>query len=437
VHSIGLLILAGVLVGVIFAPRRWAALCMLAAVFYLTQGQSFNVAGVNMFAFRFVELAAFVRVLAKKEWSWSRVGGIDKALLFLFLFLPVAYLSHSPEEYAFAIGQSVDAITCYFAFRGLLQNFYDVRWLLTALVWLLAPYAVLMISESVTQKNVFELMGGLKLDVEKWTRGGRLRCQGAFRHGSLMGSVAASFIPLYVGMAFSPEVRRRAVVGVLSCVAMVWASNSGGPLNCLAVGAVGWGLWSFRRSMHLVRRLIVLAIMLAALGMKAPIWYLPARAASLSGGDGWHRSYLIEMAFKNVEVWWVRGCDIAETREWLPYALGTTGGADITNQYLKYGVQGGAVTMICFIAMLVLAFMKVGRDLAATRERALVAGGRHDEAFLWGFGVVLVVHAVNWIGISYFDQSYAVWYCQLACVAGGAVGISVPVAVDDELPSVS
>jgi hypothetical protein len=36
---------------------------------------------------------------------------------------------------------------------------------------------------------------------------------------------------------------------------------------------------------------------------------------------------------------------------------------------------------------------------------------------MWGFGVVVAVHAVNWIGISYFDQSYALWYFQLACVA--------------------
>ncbi len=415
-HSVGILILIGVLGGVLFAPPRWAALCMLAAVFYLTQGQSFSVAGVNMFAFRFVELAGFLRVLSKKEWAWSRLGSIDKALLFLFLFLPIPYLSHSPEEYAFAIGQSVDAITCYFAFRGLIAGEEDVVWLLKAMVGILAVYSVLIVIQSITLRNPFEFLGG-QVASAKVMREGRLRCAGSFRHPSIMGSMAASFVSLYIGMAFRAENRRIAIVGIVACLAMVFASNSGGPFNCLATGAVGWGMWRIQKSMRVVRRTMVVGVVLVALFMKAPIWYLPSKVAGLSGGDGWHRSRLMEMAFKNMDVWCLRGCHITETRDWIPYVLGATGGADITNQYLKYGIQGGCVAMSGLIVMLVVVFKMIGKRLSAIRELDATRYGRSSKALMWGFGVVVAVHAVNWIGISYFDQSYALWYFQLACVA--------------------
>ena len=36
---------------------------------------------------------------------------------------------------------------------------------------------------------------------------------------------------------------------------------------------------------------------------------------------------------------------------------------------------------------------------------------------LWGLGVVLALHIMNWLGITYFDQTYLLWFMQLAMVS--------------------
>ena len=64
-------ILVVLLVVVCFAPRRWALLAMMAGVFFLTQGHSVDVAGLNLYPIRFLSTAAFSRVLVRRELAWS------------------------------------------------------------------------------------------------------------------------------------------------------------------------------------------------------------------------------------------------------------------------------------------------------------------------------------------------------------------------------
>ncbi len=35
------------------------------------------------------------------------------------------------------------------------------------------------------------------------------------------------------------------------------------------------------------------------------------------------------------------------------------------------------------------------------------------EFLLWGLGVMLLGHIANWIGITYFDQFYLIWFINL------------------------
>jgi hypothetical protein len=150
-----------------------------------------------------------------------------------------------------------------------------------------------------------------------------------------------------------------------------------------------------------------------ALVMKAPIWYLPAKASALSGGDGWHRSYLMDVAFKNADKWWVAGMSIHDTAGWFPYDLESTGGADITNQFLAFALTGGMISMILFIALLVLAFRQLGRAIRAVSESHTPSSKEH---LLWGLAVMLGAHVFNWFGITYFDQTYLIWFLQLAAI---------------------
>lgn len=413
-NAIGTSILVILILVVLSAPRRGALLAVMIGVLYLTQGQGLQILGLNLYAVRFIELAGFIRVMARREFTFSKLNGIDRTFLLLFAYTLIVFLLRSKEGQAYQIGLAVDALLCYLTFRGLLKDLEDLKWFLHALVILLVPYVGLLMVESLTRQNPFTAIGGVAETVS-FVRGDRYRCFGSFRHPSLLGTLGASFIPLYIGLALERAGRKLAFLGIVLCLLIVWASNSGGPASSTAVAVVGWLFWRMRARMRLVRRGLVWGIVVLALVMKAPIWYLPARVSSFSGGDGWHRSHLMDMAFQNLGKWGFAGMPLSETGDWFAYTL-STGSADMTNQYLAFGMAAGLGAIALFIVLFVMAFRSLGRALAVVRS--VDERPTETEFLLWGLGVMLLVHSVNFLGITYFDQTYAIWYLQLAAISG-------------------
>lgn len=412
-NVVGLAILLPVLAMVLFAPKRWALIGVMGGVLYLTQGQQLNIGGVNVYATRFVELAAFVRVvIMRREFSLSQLNELDWLLLAVYAYTTIIVMIRATGGTAYEIGETVDAFLAFCAFRGLVADISDFRWFLRSFLILLVPYAALVFLESRTHHNVFSTMGGVELG--DWMRDGKLRCQTSFRHPSLLGTLGASFLPLYIAVGHAKSARKIAIAGAIACLVIVWGSNSGGPANCTAVGILGWMMWRIRTKMKWVRRAIVLGLITVGLSMKAPIWYLPERASNITGGDGWHRSYLMDVSFRNLDKWWLKGMSIDETRGWFPYNLRSTGSADITNLFIEFGLSGGLVAMSLFIGLLVRSYSRLGRAMIVLRSSG---DPERIEPYLWGLGVVLTAHTFNWLGITYFDQTYMIWYLQLAAIS--------------------
>ncbi len=411
-NFIGASILAVVLAVVCFASRRWAVIGFMGGVLYLTQGQQVDFFGVSVYAIRFVELGAFIRVMLRREFAFSNLTRIDKLLLLLYAYTTVIFLLRSTVGQVNQIGATIDAYLCYFSFRGLVGGVESFRWFLRNLLLLLVPYAALILYESIFQQNLFQYLGVLVS--EEWLRGGRPRCQGSFRIASLLGCVFASFLPLYIGLWFSKIERKTAILGIVLCLLIVWASNSGGPASAVAVVMVGWAFWKLRTKMKLVRRGMVAGLVVLAVFMNAPVWYIIAKVSSVTGGAGWHRARLLDMAFQHLDLWWLWGMPIKDTADWFPYVLSITGGADITNQFLAFGISAGLLALLLFCAMLIQAYQKIGQALTSVRSH----GGDQalTEPILWGLGVMLTVHCTNWLEITYFDQSYVVWFFGLAVI---------------------
>jgi len=409
--AIILVVLIGIVLG---ASRRAALMGMMAGVLYLTEAQQLKVLDFNLYALRFLELAGFIRVLSRREFAFRQLTRIDLALLLLYGYTTVVFLLRSSEGVANQIGVTVDALLCYFTFRGLIWGMDDLRWFLRAFIILLAPYALLVLIESFTGHNPFTLLGGVE-GGSNWTRHGRPRCFGSFQQPDTLGMFAGSFLALFIGLACIPRERKRAALGVFLCLIIVWAANAGGAASAAGMAVLGWLFWRYRTRMQTVRRGVVVLLVLLALVMKAPIWYVFARASSVTGGDGWHRSYLIDMAWQHRGQWWLGGLPVKETGGWMPYNLAMTGGADITNQYLAFGVAAGVGAVILFVFLLKRAFGALGLALAAVRSVPAVPD--ETEYLLWGLGVVLIVHIINWFGISYFDQMSVIWFMQLAVVS--------------------
>jgi hypothetical protein len=231
----------------------------------------------------------------------------------------------------------------------------------------------------------------------------------------LLGTIGVSFIPLYIGMAFTAADRARAFLAIALCLLIVWASNSGGPVSGVAAGVAAWLCWRMRTKMQWVRRGMVAMIVMAALLMKAPVWYLLEHVSDITGGDGWHRAFLLDTTYQHLSLWWLAGMPITGTAGWFAYDHPLTGGADITNQFVAFGLSSGLGAIALFIVLLTRAYSSIGRSAALLR--AASPASRESEYFLWGLGCMLTAHIANWLGIIYFDQTYLLWFIQLAAIS--------------------
>jgi len=409
-NLLGIVVLIPLMVVVLYASHRFAVLGILAGVLYLTSGQAIDFFGFNLFAFRFLEIAGGIRILVRSELSLLKLNRIDKTLLLLYLYTTVVYILRSSEGIAYQIGLLVDTMLVYFIFRSLISNIQDVKWVLKAFVVILIPYVAIVSIERFAGRNLFSYMGGVLENY--YVRDGIARCMGSFRHPSLFGTLGASLLPLYIGLGFSKSDKPFSIIGICIAILIVLLSNSGGPASSFLIGIIGWAFWPIRKDMVWVRRGIVLILIILAIFMNAPIWFLPARISSITGGDGWHRSFLIDVAIQHIDQWWLCGMPIIETQDWFEYTLTTPGGADITNQYLKFGISSGVIAIFLFIFLLKNAYGTIGNAMAVVPKTV------HNQALLWAIGVCLTVHVITWLGISYFDQFYAVWLMQLSLISG-------------------
>ncbi len=234
--------------------------------------------------------------------------------------------------------------------------------------------AAMVLFESATHRSPFAFIGGGMFD---WVRGDRFRCVGSFRNPDLLGTLGASFFTLYLGYeVFSKTHRKLACVRRCACcLLLVWACNSGGPMFAVTmVGVIGWAFWKVR-SAHAPRAPDhgLWSVMVAtALVMKAPIWYLLARMSEFTGGDGYHRAYLLDISFQHLsDLWWFSGMNLDLTDDWFPDGvLASTGVADITNQFLSFGFNAGLGAVALLILVLTRGFSGVGQALDNIRSSA-------------------------------------------------------------------
>jgi hypothetical protein len=415
-------ILAVLLAVVVCGTRRWALLAMLTGTFFLTQGHSLDVASLNIFPARFLASAAFARVLLRRELSWSRLNKLDWTLLITYNYTALVWILRSSDRSAEQFAFAVDPTLCYLALRGLLAEVNDFGWLLVSFAPFLLLFTVLVALERVSGHSSFEVVGA---NWGTYMRNAVPRCSGSFRHATLLGSIAAAFLALYVALFSQRAHRIQAGVGVVSCLSLIVLSNSGGPLTSTLAALAGWLVWPFRTRMRLVRYAVLGVLVALIFCMEAPIWYLPFKVSQVVGGGGYHRGQIMQSAWNDIGRWWLVGMELRDTLPWIPYAHGETGGADITNGFVTIAIKGGLLALILWIGILSRAFARVGDGLKGFRPSR--PNGRDMEALIWGLGVALLVHAVSWLGIAYFDQSWVIWLMHVAAVSTlvtGAANVS-------------
>ena len=411
-NPIGAAIIAVVAMMILIASRRNVALALLAGVMFLPMSQQIHLGGFNLFPMRLLGFLAFLRVMGRGEFSFSSMNRMDKTLVFLLTYGAIIYAIRSATGVANAVGTALDGIFAYLACRGLIQDMDELREFLKKFIVLLFLFIPLVADEMLSHSNPYSFMGGVNFG---WFRNGRMRCFGPFQNPDLLGTLGATFLPFYCALAWQKENRKMGVLAIIGCLFLIFACNSGGPTSATMMGIVAWMFWRFRTKMAVCRRWMLIFLGVLAVVMKAPIYYLPAKVSDITGGDGWHRSYLMDVSFKHLQEWWMVGMPLENTVDWFPYILSTTGTADIPNQYVVYGLKAGVVMVVIFVVLLNRGYHMLGAALSTVRARSEWVTA--DEVMLWGMGVMLTTHVTNFFGISYFDQSFFFWSLQLALIS--------------------
>lgn len=401
-------------------PRRWAPLPFLIGACYVTSGQVMQLGPFNFSVIRILIAVGLVRILLQGERT-GRTTGLDRLMLVWSAWMLISSLFHEAPSAALVnrLGLVYDACGIYFLLRVFCQSLDDVVNLCSVTAILLVPVAFEMIYEKLTVTNLFSILG--EGSISPAIRDGRIRARGPFAHAILAGTVGAVCLPLMIGIWH--QHRKSAAAGIMACVTMIITSASSGPIlsSLAAMGALC--MWYYRHQIRLFRWLVVIGYVGLDLVMIDPAYFVIARIDLTGSSTGWHRSRLIQSAFQHLSEWWLTGTDY--TRHWMPTGVQwSENHTDITNHYLSMGVLGGLLLMVLFIAILAKGFSYVGQAL-----RAMPESPSQSRFIIWALGASLFTHAVTFISVSYFDQSFVFIYLTLASISSVW---SVAVKVYDE-----
>jgi len=274
-----------------------------------------------------------------------------------------------------------------------------------------------MIAEAATRRNAFAILGGVSaIDA---LREGKVRAQGAFQHPILAGTFGATLLPLMIGLIRMQNRRLRwsGVVGSSCAALIVWAAASSGAVLAASGSVAALCIWRLRHSLRLVRVGLLVILLVLQAGMNRPVWWIFDAVGSFTGGSGWHRSYIIDAAIRHWDEWWLIG--IPRTAHWggSPPPPNDPNNIDITNEYIVQAVNGGALTLCLFLAILWTCFKHLGSAFRAKR------GSIHPETewLAWCTGVALLAHSISFFSIAYYDQTIFYFFWLLSAIAAGTM----------------
>jgi hypothetical protein len=412
--TVALLVTAGL--AVLAFPKRWALVGLLAGTCYVTRAQSIELGSLTFTVVRILIAVGVFRVLLRSEWKGIRFRGLDWLIVSWGLWMLISVYFHKApsDQVVERLGFVFDAWGVYFLVRSLCRSWEQSADLCRLAGIVLTPIAAEMVVEKMTAHNLFAFFGGVA--EVPYIRHGHVRAQGPFAHAILAGTIGAVCLPLVIS-AWNRH-RKAAVIGVLTCTTMVFASTSSGPILSAAAGVGALALWRYRNWTGPIRWAAVFGYLALDAVMKDPAYYILARIDLAGGSTGWHRARLIESSINHISEWWLFGTDY--TRHWMASGVSwSPDHTDITNYYLYMGILGGFPLMLLFICLGIRGFTIVRRGLRNSPAQSDFA--------LWALGSALFVHAVTCISVAYFDQSVVFLFLTVGLL--GAAENYVPVAV--------
>lgn len=405
ITAVLLLVCAG---AVLFLPRRWACIPIIAGSTYVGLGQGVEIGPFSFTTLRLLIAAGAIRVVLFRERLPGGLIGLDRLMMLWAIWLCISSVFHEDlrGNLIEKLGNIYTALGLYFLLRIFCTSLADVVRLIKATAIVLIPVAAGMLTEQLFLRNPFAMLGSVP--EAPMIRDGRTRSFGPFVHPILAGTAGGVSLPLMIGLWHRN--RKTAWLGIIVCLSIVFSSGSSGPVMSALAAVAALCVWPYRRWMRALRWSAVVIYIILNIVMNVPAYYIIARLDVTGSSTGWHRAALIESSLVHLEEWWFAGTDY--TRHWMPSGVSWNANhTDITNHYLQMGVIGGLPLMWLFLGSIILAFIYVGRRASLAKYLR-----SRDRFIIWALGAALFAHATTCISVSYFDQSVLFLYLTLAAI---------------------
>jgi hypothetical protein len=404
-HPVGVTTLLICIIVVIFSSRRWALLSVFAMFVLIPSAQRIVIFTLDFNFIRILILIALFKAISKKEFKSISKQSTDTFILLWMICGVIAFglLYGSFSAVVTRAGYMIEAVGAYYLGRIYIQDKEDLSRYLIILGYLSIPIMVIFLVERSSGMNLFSNLGG----VPEYTliRDGRLRCQGPFPHPIMAGVFWGSILPWFRYLWINNTVGKTKLLLFIVCITIIVINTaSSTPVMSIVLGIIGLMIYPYRRHMAAIRRSVYFTLFILHLVMEKPVWHLLARIDLAGGSTGWHRYHLINEFFNHFTEWFLVGTK--STAHW-GWGLG-----DVTNQYVLEAVRGGFLGFILYIFMIVSVFKLIGKALRNSE-------GEHTW-LLWSSGVVLFVHCMNYLAVSYFGQVVSAFFLFL----GAMVSIS-------------
>ena len=315
-------------------PRRWAPLPLLIGTCYVPLYPQIELGPLHFNAIRILVAVGVVRFTIRREWLTHSLNAIDWTMLGWAVWMVASSVFHNDpaSTLIFRLGLVYDACGIYVLIRSSCRSLDDISNICQLTAILLLPLAAAMVYEQLAVRNVFSALGSVAGPI---IREGRVRAAGPFGHPILAGTVGGVCLPLMFGL-WSTH-RRRALMGIGACLAIIVASASSGPILSAVAGIWALFMWRYRQRVRLIQWLAVAGYIALDLVMKDPAYFLIARIDLAGGSTSWYRARLIQSAIEHLSGWWLAGTDY--TRDWMWVVVSwSPNHTDITSHYIQMGV---------------------------------------------------------------------------------------------------
>lgn len=413
VNSIGLTAAGLGCILAIVVPRAFVPAVILAVAALLPSAQRVALGGLDFSFLRCVVFISLARCILMGDARWIRWNWIDLFVFFGASARVVCWtlMYGSAEAFVGIMGTNLEVVASYFVVRCCLRSLDDLRKLACAAAVVALAVSPFFLFESQTRRNLFSIFGGIPELTN--IREGKIRCRGAFSHPILAGCFFVAWFPIWIGMALKGRFAERAfaTAGFIGALFVVFACASSTPVVALIFGIGVWLFFPLRENLRGIWMSAIVVGIIVHFMMARGIWHLIARIDLVGGSTGYHRYRLIDAAIERFGEWWLLGT--VSTSHW-GYGL-----FDVTNQFILEGVRGGVWALVAILAVFVLSFAAVGREIRRfasyrwqairTTSPGLRARLVADEYLVFGIGATMGAQMAIFLAVSYFAETITIW----------------------------